>query len=69
MPDLFPPRSQPAVATPPPRLQAAPLLKRLFWALLLPVGLALLIDWQLGSLPWVLLALMIELLKPRIVKQ
>lgn len=53
--DVYTQKPQPA-GSPPPRLQVAPLLRRLLWALLLPVGLALLVDWQLGSLPWVTLA-------------
>lgn len=31
------------------------MLKRLFFSLLLPVGVALLADWLLGTLPWVTL--------------
>jgi hypothetical protein len=36
-------------------VQAGALLKRLFLSLLLPVGLALLADWLLGTLPWITL--------------
>jgi len=38
-----------------PRLQAAPLLRRLLGTLIVPFVVALLIDWWLGTAPWVML--------------
>ncbi len=40
----------------PPRLQLWPLTLRLLLSLVLPVCVALLLDWSLGTMPWLTLA-------------
>ncbi len=39
----------------PPRLQLWPLTVRLLLSLVLPVSVALLLDWSLGTMPWLTL--------------
>jgi hypothetical protein len=40
----------------PPRIRLWPLTLRLLLSLVLPVGVALLLDWALGTIPWLTMA-------------